>query len=145
MPPRPSTLALPELMPRWLLSHPQVRWHPHSCRDLNTCAWAVGRLDPLRLGLQVEHAPNGHALSIPLLTSLPWCLISVEQFAQFFPPRETASFVRGTSLLVKTAGHQVDPFTYPILPLKLEGHFDAFLEADGHGLKSCQGRSEVPL
>ena len=33
----------------------------------------------------------------------------------------------------------------PTLPPKLPGHFEAVSEADGHGLKSCQGRPSVTL
>jgi len=50
----------------------------------------------------------------------------------------TLASVRGGAGLSQLSDFSLEPSP------KLPGNFEAVLEADGHGLKSCQGRAETP-
>ena len=140
---------------------------PEPVDGIRSLTFALGLLDVWTFSgwgsrLSMLQMATRSALLIPSLTSLPCWRI----FAHLFDLGETASFVRGTSLLVKTAGHPVDP----MISRKLEVASWSLLllqQGEGAGLcptqwffhltspaplphklpsfPTCQGRSEVTL
>ena len=83
---------------------------------------------------------------LPTLESCKWS--SIDRTVELSRKLAVASWV---TLASARGGAGLSPtpwfftWTPPSLPPKLPGHFEAVSEADGHGLKSCQGRTFATL